>query len=81
MLTVCIFPVLKMIQIESSYSNWEDIASGVPQGSVLAPLLYSIFLCDLFYEYENNYLAKYADNTTPYIVGDNATEVLAKLFT
>ena len=35
-------------------SNWEDIISGVPEGSIFAPLLFDIFLRDLFLEDENN---------------------------
>ena len=37
-------------KINSSYSSWEEILFGVPQGSVLGPLLFNIFLCDMFFE-------------------------------
>ena len=78
------FHALKIIQgylqnreqrtkIGSSNSNWEDITSGVPHGSILGPLLFNIFLCDLFHEYQNNHFANYADDTTAYIVDNNIT--------
>ena len=51
----------------------------MPQGSILGLFLSNIFLFDLFYEYENNYFANYADNTTSYIVGDSTIEVLTNL--
>ena len=66
-------------KIGSSYSDLEDITSGVPQGSILGPLLFNIFLCDLFLEDENNYFANYADDTTPYYFGSTTTEVLDNL--
>ena len=63
-------------KIGSSYSDCEDIILGVPQGSILGPLLFNIFLCDLFLEDENDYFANYADDTTTYSVGSTTTEVL-----
>ena len=66
-------------KIGSSYSLWEEIVSGVPQGSILGPLLFNIFLCDLFLSIENNYFTNYADDTTPYVIGNNPDEVVSEL--
>ena len=60
-------------------SDWEDIISGVRQGSIKGSLLFKIFLCDLFLENENNYFTNYADAATPYSVGSTTTEVLENL--
>ena len=35
-------------KINSAYSCWEEIIYKVPQVSILGPLLFNIFLCDLF---------------------------------
>ena len=66
-------------KLGSSYSLWEEIVSGVPQGSILGPLLFNIFLCDLFLSIENNYFTNYADDTTPYVIGNNPDEVVSEL--
>ena len=61
------------------FSIWEDITSGVPQGSILGPLLINVFICDIFLEYGNNYFTIYADNTKIRIVDENTKEVLKNL--
>ena len=66
-------------KVNASYSSWHDILSGIPQGSILGPLLFNIFLCDLFLMVENADYASYADDNTPYTTGENIEEVITKL--
>ena len=51
----------------------------VPQGSSLAPLLFNIHLCDLFYFLEDLDIASYADDTTIYTVKENKESVINAL--
>ena len=66
-------------KINMSYSSWEEILFGVPQGSILGPLLFNIFLCDMFFELSQTDFASYADDNTPYAEADNIDEVITIL--
>ena len=52
-------------KVNDSLSDFTDLLLGVPQGSILGPLLLSIYICDLFFFVED--VTSYAGDTTPYI--------------
>ena len=63
-------------RINLAYSSWEEILFGVPQGSILGPLLFNIFLCDLFFIMGDIDFAGYADDNTPYTIGNDIEDVI-----
>ena len=67
------------VKISNSYSSWEEIMFGVPQGSILGPLLFNIFICDMFLFITDSDIASYADDNTPYVSADKPQEVVKKL--
>ena len=67
------------VKINDQFSSWLDIVVGVPQGSILGPLLFNIFLCDMFLFCNDIDFASYADDNTPYCIGKTPEEVISQL--
>ena len=51
------------VSVDGSLSSFLDVVSGVPQGSVLGPLLFILYTADLF-SVVSNLLVGYADDAT-----------------
>ena len=54
------------VKLNGTYSSCSEIISGVPQGSILGPLLFNIFLCHLFQFFPDLDITNYADDNTLY---------------
>ena len=60
-----------MVVVDGEVSSWKSVLSGVPQGSVLGPILFLVYIDDLEEGVTGNIL-KFADDT-------NCSEKLGKL--
>ena len=63
-------------QVDSSYSSWKELSKGVPQGSILGPLIFNIFLNDIFYFASNSNIANYADDNSIYATNNTKQGLL-----
>ena len=68
-------------KVGNELSEWLQIKDGVPQGSILGPLLFNIYISDLFLILKETKVANYADDTTPYTSAPTWIEVKGHLST
>ena len=67
------------VKVNGSFSSWKELPRGVPQGSVLGPLLFKIYINDLLLFIQSSDICNYADDTTIYACDKNLENITNKL--
>ena len=67
------------VRIGNVHSSWETSNKGVPQGSVLRPIFFNVFLNDIFYFIKRARVTNYSDDNTLFFAHPNFQIVKAYL--
>ena len=65
------------VKVNTTCSSWAELIQA-PQGSVFGPILFNIYLNDLFFLLNDIDIYNFADDTTAYVCDLNSEPVLEK---
>ena len=64
------------VKVKGHYSSLGELGQGVPQGSIFEPLLFNIFLNDIFYSLTEGSLCNFADDNRMSVTATNTDELM-----
>ena len=67
------------VKLNNIFSSFQVLLSGVPQGSILGPILFNLFISDLFLWIEKAELENFADENTISAFADSIPELITVL--
>ena len=66
------------IKTNTTFNSWNQLLQGVPKRSVLSPMLFNIYINDIFFVLKETDICNFSDDKTPYVCGSNLKSVLEK---
>ena len=67
------------VKVGSSLNEWLEIILGVPQGSILGPILFNVFINDMLLFIKETDICNFADDRTLYACGKELDTISFKL--
>ena len=67
------------VKINNTYSDYNEIISGVPQGSILGPVFFNLSINDLFFFIEKASMHNFADDNTLSAWGETVSKLIDTL--